>query len=104
MIVFRYTGDSSGRNLPLIDALANIPLPLVGAQRIPVLRSLESTQEAFQTVHLPAEQLVEVVEQLERLLGSVHIATALLLKGSGDCRSGTLGDCQAEQTMHSLYR
>jgi SpoVK/Ycf46/Vps4 family AAA+-type ATPase len=46
------------------------------------LRSLESMQEAFQTVHLPAEQLVEVVEQLERLLGLVHMATALLLKGS----------------------
>jgi SpoVK/Ycf46/Vps4 family AAA+-type ATPase len=46
------------------------------------LRSLESMQEAFQTVHLPAEQLVEVVEQLERLLGPVHMATALLLKGS----------------------
>jgi SpoVK/Ycf46/Vps4 family AAA+-type ATPase len=46
------------------------------------LRSLESMQKAFQTVHLPAEQLVEVVEQLERLLGPVHMATALLLKGS----------------------
>src|ERR1035441_326941 len=39
-------------------------------------------QKAFQTVHLPAEQLVEVVEQLERLLGPTHMAPALLLKGS----------------------
>ena len=46
------------------------------------LRSLESMQKAFQTVHIPAEQLVEVVEQLERLLGPVHMAAALLLKGS----------------------
>jgi hypothetical protein len=33
------------------------------------LRSLASIQTAFQSVHLPTEQLVEVVEQLERLLG-----------------------------------
>jgi SpoVK/Ycf46/Vps4 family AAA+-type ATPase len=45
------------------------------------LRSLESMQKAFQTVHLPTEQLVEVVEQLERLLGPTQMATALLLKG-----------------------
>jgi transcriptional regulator with PAS, ATPase and Fis domain len=46
------------------------------------LRSLESMQEAFQSIYLPAEQLVEVVEQLERLLGPTHMAPALLLKGS----------------------
>ena len=45
------------------------------------LRSLESMQKAFQTVHLPTEQLGEVVEQLERLLGPTQMATALLLKG-----------------------
>jgi SpoVK/Ycf46/Vps4 family AAA+-type ATPase len=46
------------------------------------LRSLESMQEAFQSIYRPAEQLVEVVEQLERLLGPTHMAPALLLKGS----------------------
>ena len=46
------------------------------------LRSLASMQTAFQTVYLPTEQLVEVVEQLERLLGPTQMATALLLKGS----------------------
>jgi SpoVK/Ycf46/Vps4 family AAA+-type ATPase len=46
------------------------------------IRSLESMQKAFQTVYLPVEQLVEVVEQLERLLGPTQMATALLLKGS----------------------
>jgi len=46
------------------------------------LRSLASIQTAFQSVHIPTEQLVEVVEQLERLLGPTQIATSLLLKGS----------------------
>ena len=45
------------------------------------LRSLASIQTAFQSVHIPTEQLVEVVEQLERLLGPTQIATSLLLKG-----------------------
>ena len=45
------------------------------------LQSLASMRTAFQTVHLPTEQLVEVVEQLERLLGPTRRATALLLKG-----------------------
>src|ERR1017187_1130242 len=45
------------------------------------LQSLASMRTAFQTVHLPTEQLVEVVEQLERLLGPTRTATALLLKG-----------------------
>jgi len=45
------------------------------------LQSLASTKTAFQTVHLPTEQLVEVLEQLERLLGPTRMATALLLKG-----------------------
>lgn len=44
--------------------------------------SLASMQTSFQSVHLPTEQLVEVVEQLERLLGATGMAAALLLKGS----------------------
>ena len=45
------------------------------------LQSLTRMKTAFQTVHLPPEQLVEVVEQLERLLGPTQMASALLLKG-----------------------
>jgi SpoVK/Ycf46/Vps4 family AAA+-type ATPase len=46
------------------------------------LRSLASIKDALQHVYLPTDQLIEVVEQLERLIGPVRIATALLLKGS----------------------
>jgi transcriptional regulator with PAS, ATPase and Fis domain len=60
------------------------------------LRSFASMQTAFKSVHLPTEQLIEVVEQLERLLGSTHMATALLLKGSSGTGKTLLAQKVAE--------
>jgi SpoVK/Ycf46/Vps4 family AAA+-type ATPase len=60
------------------------------------LRSLTSMQKALQSVHLPTEQLIEVVEQLERLLGATHMAAALLLKGSSGTGKTLLAQKVAE--------
>ena len=60
------------------------------------LRSFASMHTAFKSVHLPTEQLIEVVEQLERLLGATHMAAPLLLKGSSGTGKTLLAQKVAE--------
>jgi SpoVK/Ycf46/Vps4 family AAA+-type ATPase len=60
------------------------------------IRSFASMHTAFKSVHLPTEQLIEVVEQLERLLGATHMAAALLLKGSSGTGKTLLAQKVAE--------
>ena len=68
------------------------------------LRSLAAIQKAFQSVHLPTEQLIEVVEQLERLLGATRIAAALLLKGSPGTGKTLLAQKVAEAAGISFFK
>jgi len=66
------------------------------------MRILKSSKKAFQQVHIPIDQMTEVIEQLERLAGSTLLA-ALLLKGPSGTGKTLLAEKIAEPHTMTVF-
>jgi ATPase family associated with various cellular activities (AAA) len=67
-------------------------------------RILKSSKKAFQQVHIPIDQMTEVIKQLERLAGSTQLAAALLLKGPSGTGKTLLAEKIAEGGMFPFIK